>query len=78
MMMMHPEVAQKAQREIEAVVGSDRLPNFADRPSLPYVDAIMSEVLRWGAPVPLGMTHAVTSNAQIRTECGRTQDCPTD
>ncbi|KAI0701720.1 cytochrome P450 [Earliella scabrosa] len=57
MMMLHPEVAQKAQKEIEAVVGSERLPTFADRPSLPYVDAIMSEVLRWGAPVPLGLPH---------------------
>ena len=69
MMMMHPEVAQRAQKEIEAVVGSDRLPTFADRPSLPYVDAIMSEVLRWGAPVPLGMSCTVNphpSNKDLR------------
>ncbi|RPD65433.1 cytochrome P450 [Lentinus tigrinus ALCF2SS1-6] len=57
MMLQHPEVAKKAQKEIETVVGADRFPTFADRVSLPYVDAVMSEVLRWGTPVPLGLPH---------------------
>lgn len=35
-MMAHPEVLEKAQKEIDAVVGSDRLPTFEDRSSLPY------------------------------------------
>ncbi|KAG6887642.1 hypothetical protein C0995_013798 [Termitomyces sp. Mi166 len=35
-MTLHPEVMRKAQQEIDAVVGPDRLPNFGDRPSLPY------------------------------------------
>ncbi|RDX54448.1 cytochrome P450 [Lentinus brumalis] len=56
-MLQHPEVAKKAQREIETVVGLDRYPTFADRAALPYVDAVMSEVLRWGTPVPLGLPH---------------------
>lgn len=35
-MMQHPEVLKKAQQEIDAVVGQDRLPSFEDRASLPY------------------------------------------
>jgi hypothetical protein len=35
-MMAHPEVLEKAQKEIDTVVGSDRLPTFEDRTSLPY------------------------------------------
>jgi cytochrome P450 len=35
-MMDHPEVLKKAQQEIDAVVGQDRLPTFKDRASLPY------------------------------------------
>ena len=35
-MMDHPEVIEKAQQEIDAVVGTDRLPTFEDRASLPY------------------------------------------
>ena len=53
-MILHPEVVVKAQQEIDAVIGSDRLPNFGDRASLPYIESIMSECLRWAAPVPLG------------------------
>ncbi|OBZ78498.1 O-methylsterigmatocystin oxidoreductase [Grifola frondosa] len=56
-MLLHPEVLAKAQEEIDNVVGTNRLPTFSDRPSLPYVDAVMSECLRWAAPVPLGLPH---------------------
>ena len=49
MMILHPAVVQAAQREIENVTGSDRLPTFEDRPSLPYIDCILKEVLRYDA-----------------------------
>lgn len=35
-MVLHPEVFAKAQKEIDSVVGNDRLPTFSDRASLPY------------------------------------------
>ncbi|KAJ7499265.1 cytochrome P450 [Mycena latifolia] len=56
-MALHPAVQAKAQREIDAVVGSDRLPTFADREDLPYVDALVKEVLRWHSVVPTGVPH---------------------
>lgn len=52
-MLLHPEVLEKVQHEIDTVVGSERLPTFSDRPSLPYLECVMSECLRWGVPVPL-------------------------
>lgn len=55
-MILHPAVVEKAQRELDAVVGTDRLPDFTDRPRLPYVNAIISEVLRWQPVTPLGTT----------------------
>lgn len=45
-MLTHPEVQRKAQREIDSVVGSDRLPDYSDQPHLPYLSAILKEVLR--------------------------------
>lgn len=42
----HPEVQIKAQKELDSVVGRDRLPEFSDRQSLPYINAIIKEVLR--------------------------------
>ncbi|KAJ7873328.1 cytochrome P450 [Mycena olivaceomarginata] len=56
-MALNPAVQAKAQAEIDAVVGSDRLPTFADREDLPYVDALVKEVLRWHSVAPTGVLH---------------------
>ncbi|KAF8183195.1 cytochrome P450 [Pholiota molesta] len=56
-MITYPDVQKKAQDEVGRVVGSDRLPNYGDQASLPYVTAIMREVLRWQPHVPLGIPH---------------------
>ncbi|KAF8154807.1 cytochrome P450 [Crassisporium funariophilum] len=56
----HPEVQLKAQEELDSVVGRDRLPEFSDRQSLPYTNAILKEVLRWNPVAPLGLPHMVT------------------
>ncbi|KAI0050756.1 cytochrome P450 [Auriscalpium vulgare] len=56
-MTIYPNVQRKAQAEIDTVVGGDRLPSFSDRGSLLYVDAVVSEVFRWGALAPLGLPH---------------------
>lgn len=53
-MILHPGVVKKAQAEIDGVVGSDRLPNFKDRDSLPYVNALVKEVMRWHPVSPMG------------------------
>jgi hypothetical protein len=54
-MTLFPDVQKKAQAEIDAVVGPDRLPSFADRDSLPYTEALVTEVLRWNVVFPTGM-----------------------
>jgi cytochrome P450 len=56
-MLMNPEVQRKAQLEIDSVVGRDRLPNFEDKPALPYVCALVKEVLRANPVTPLGSVH---------------------
>ena len=59
-MLAFPEVQRRAQAEIDDVVGRDRLPTFADSPRLPYVHAIIKEVLRWRPILPFGIPHAAT------------------
>jgi len=54
-MTLFPEAQKRAQAEIDAVVGPDRLPSYADRDSLPYVEALVKEILRWNAVVPTGI-----------------------
>ena len=53
-MALYPEVQKKAQAEIDAIVGPNRLPDFHDRPSLPYIDAIIKESSRWNLVLPFG------------------------
>ncbi|KAF9522726.1 cytochrome P450 [Crepidotus variabilis] len=51
------DVQSKAQEEIDRVVGRERLPSFEDRPSMPYSEAIVREILRWRPLTPLGVAH---------------------
>lgn len=44
-MVTHPETQKRAQAELDAVVGRDRLPTFADYDSLPYIRAMVSSDL---------------------------------
>ena len=55
-MVLYPDVQAKAQRYIDAAIGEGRLPDYNDRESLPYIEAIVNEVLRWKPVVPLGMS----------------------
>lgn len=59
-MVLYPEVQSKAQEEIDRVVGSDRLPDFNDRPSLPYVEGVLLETFRWHPVTPMGLPHMTT------------------
>ena len=43
---LHTDAQQKAQAELDAIIGSDRLPTLADRPRLPYVEAFFWEIIR--------------------------------
>src|ERR1700733_3345832 len=61
-MTLFPEVQLKAQEEIDRIVGTKRLPNVEDRANLPYVDAIVKEVLRWHPVGPIGLPHMTTED----------------
>lgn len=54
-MVLHGDVQRRAQAEIDEAVGRGRLPEFADRPKLPYIEAIIREVLRWRPVGPMGL-----------------------
>jgi len=52
--VLFPRVQRRAQQELDAVIGRDRLPTFDDRPRLPYIEAICKELMRWAMVTPLG------------------------
>ena len=53
-MALFPEAQRMAQVEIDSAIGYDRLPTLEDRSDLPYVEAIISEVMRWAPVGPMG------------------------
>lgn len=59
-MVTWPDVAKKAQAEIDAVIGDDRVPNWSDYEKLPYVAAIVKESHRWRPVAPLSVPHALS------------------
>jgi len=61
-MLVYPDVQKKAQEELDRIVGCDRLPEYEDRASLPYIEALYREVLRWRPVAPLGIPHAITAD----------------
>ncbi|KAF8439002.1 cytochrome P450 [Boletus edulis BED1] len=61
-MVLYPDVQKHAQAEIQAVVGSERLPDFSDRLNLPYIDAVLRETLRWHPVFPFAIVRSVTND----------------
>jgi len=53
-MAMYLDVQKKAQAELDPVIGRNRLPDLDDLYSLPFVNAVVKETLRWQPVTPMG------------------------
>ena len=51
------DFVSKARKELDAVVGRDRLPNHDDKPRLPYITAISEEMFRYRPVGAEGVPH---------------------
>ncbi|KAI0754719.1 O-methylsterigmatocystin oxidoreductase [Daedaleopsis nitida] len=65
-MYLFPEVQKKAQAELDAVVGPNRLPTHADKDSLPYLSAVVKEALRWQNVTPFAAPHHTTEDLEYK------------
>ncbi|KAF9444744.1 cytochrome P450 [Macrolepiota fuliginosa MF-IS2] len=52
-MARYPEIQKRLQQEIDSVIGPQRLPQFEDFDSLPYVGCLIKELVRFNATAPL-------------------------
>lgn len=57
-----PAVLEKAQKQIDSVVGEDRSPTWNDYDKLPYVVACVKEAMRWRPVVPLAFPHSLSED----------------
>ncbi|CAI5452796.1 unnamed protein product [Caenorhabditis angaria] len=67
-MMKYPEIQQKVREEILSVVGVSRLPTMADKPNMPYTQAVIHEVQRHSNMVPFLASHKCVEDTII---CGK-------
>jgi len=65
-MVRNPEVQRKAHEELDRVIGRNRLPGFEDKDSLPYLNAIYKETLRWYPVLPFGVPHTVVEDDEYK------------
>ncbi|KAJ7649568.1 cytochrome P450 [Mycena polygramma] len=56
-MALYPDIQATAQAELDKVLTDGRLPQLSDRASLPYLECLMREVLRWKPLAPIGIPH---------------------
>ncbi|XP_057190829.1 cytochrome P450 2F3-like [Triplophysa rosa] len=57
---------EEMQREIDQVIGRERIPTMEDRKSLPFTDAVIHEVQRYMDIVPLSVPHYATRDISFR------------
>lgn len=58
-------LVEKVQAEIDGTIGRTRQPSMADRPSLPYTDAVIHEIQRMGNIVPLNGLRVTTKDTTL-------------
>ena len=63
--MLHEDIQGKIRREIDAELGRDQLPSGNDRVHLPYTDAFLMEVQRFGSILPNGIAHCNIEDIDI-------------
>ncbi|XP_066532429.1 cytochrome P450 2J1-like isoform X2 [Hoplias malabaricus] len=64
-MIKYPEIQGKVQAEIDSVIGSSRQPSVMDRENLPYTNAVIHEIQRFGNIFPVNALRTANKDTQI-------------
>ncbi|XP_039591741.1 cytochrome P450 2J2-like isoform X2 [Polypterus senegalus] len=64
-MMKYPDVQEKVQKEIDAILGRDQPPSMQDRNSLPYTNAVIHEIQRMADVIPLNQARQAIEDMSL-------------
>ena len=59
----NPSIQKRLQKEVDSVVQKDRLPSLSDK--IPYLEAIINEVMRVKTVAPLSLPHRTLCDTQV-------------
>ncbi|XP_070267335.1 cytochrome P450 2D14-like isoform X2 [Myotis yumanensis] len=66
LMILHPDVQHRVQKEIDETIGQARRPEMADQARMPFTMAVVHEVQRFGDIIPLGVPHMTSRDIELR------------
>ncbi|CAL8362799.1 unnamed protein product [Gadus morhua 'NCC'] len=64
-MALYPNIQERVHQEIDSVLVKGRAPSLEDKQRMPYVEAVLHEVLRFCNIVPLGIFRATSQDANV-------------
>ncbi|KAM4642716.1 cytochrome P450 2A6-like [Discoglossus pictus] len=65
LLLKYPDIKDKVQEEIDRVIGK-RMPQPEDRGTMPYTDAVIHEIHRYGNVLPMNLPHSVNKDTEFR------------
>uniref|UniRef100_A0A5F7ZSZ0 Cytochrome P450 n=1 Tax=Macaca mulatta TaxID=9544 RepID=A0A5F7ZSZ0_MACMU len=66
LLMKYPEVEAKVHEEIDRVISKNRQPKFEDRVKMPYMEAVIHEIQRFGNVIPMSLARRVNKDTKFR------------
>ncbi|CAO2601470.1 Cytochrome P450 2D27 [Lemmus lemmus] len=66
LMILHPDVQRRVQKEIDEVIGQARHPEMADQAHMPYTNAVVHEVQRFADIVPMNLPHMTSHDVEVQ------------
>ncbi|XP_065491978.1 vitamin D 25-hydroxylase isoform X3 [Caloenas nicobarica] len=65
-MALYPNIQGQVQKEIDLVIGPNKMPALEEKCKMPYTEAVLHEVLRFCNIAPLGIFHATSKDTVVR------------
>ncbi|XP_008843062.1 cytochrome P450 2D20-like [Nannospalax galili] len=66
LMILYPDIQRRVQQEIDEVIGQARRPEMADQERMPFTNAVIHEVQRFGAVAPLTLPFITSRSIEVQ------------